>query len=219
MNKTQDNQSWCPDVYSLSTDDVTFALMEKSKFSTYGYEINSVKRHIHRKGFKTIERSSNFSSRKTSSTQHLSQKSKRSRHQQGFDLLLKHVGREISKQIAESAGIKMLKAIMSFGTVSSTTIRLFMIIRVVKMIINVVIHGYTLKSLWGLSSHILEAIWSLLTHLLIHLEKLTNNESTAQEEEDIQLIEPLSPNRQPTPVCKIEELQHRLKLRQMSDTV
>lgn len=46
---------------------------------------------------------------------------------------------------------------------------IFIIIRVIKIIIDTAIHGYALHMAYGCSLHLLGAIWSSLTHLLLHL--------------------------------------------------
>ena len=48
-------------------------------------------------------------------------------------------------------------------------ISILMIFRLIKFILDTMIHGYVLYSLYGWSVHILGALWNSLTHLLLHL--------------------------------------------------
>ena len=73
------------------------------------------------------------------------------------------------ERIAESAGEKAWRGFITFGSASAGVLAIFVIIRVVKLVIDTAIHGYALHSVYGWSIHLLGAIWSSVTHLLIHL--------------------------------------------------
>lgn len=73
------------------------------------------------------------------------------------------------ERIAESAGERAWRGFVTFGSASAGVLAIFIIIRVTKLVIDTVIHGYALHSVYGWSIHLLGAIWSSVTHLLIHL--------------------------------------------------
>ncbi|XP_036148938.1 uncharacterized protein LOC118647682 [Monomorium pharaonis] len=72
-------------------------------------------------------------------------------------------------KIAESAGAKLWKGFITFGSASAGVLAIFIIIRLIKLIVDTLIHGYALHSVYGWSMHLLGAVWSSVTHLLLHL--------------------------------------------------
>lgn len=72
-------------------------------------------------------------------------------------------------RIAEGAGRKLWRGFISFGSASAGVLAIFVIARSIKLIIDTVIHGYALHSIYGWSIHLLGAIWSSVTNLLLHL--------------------------------------------------
>jgi len=72
-------------------------------------------------------------------------------------------------RIAESAGAKMWKGFMSFGSASAGVFAIFLIARIIKLGVDTMIHGYALHSIYGWSIHLLGAIWTSVTNLLLHL--------------------------------------------------
>lgn len=76
-------------------------------------------------------------------------------------------------RIAEGAGRKLWRSFVSFGSASAGVLAIFVIIRSIKLIIDTIIHGYALHSIYGWSLHLLGAIWSSLTNLLLHMGRPT----------------------------------------------
>lgn len=76
---------------------------------------------------------------------------------------------ETLEHIARSTAAKIWGGFITFGTTTAGILGIFIIIRVIKIIIDTAIHGYALYTIYGCSLHILGAIWSSMTHLLIHL--------------------------------------------------
>lgn len=72
-------------------------------------------------------------------------------------------------KIAESAGAKLWNGFMTFGSASAGVLAIILVIRLAKLIVDTIIHGYALHSVYGWSLHLLGAVWSSVTHLLIHL--------------------------------------------------
>lgn len=85
-------------------------------------------------------------------------------------------------RIAEGAGRKLWRGFISFGSVSAGVLAIFVIIRGIKLIIDTLIHGYALHSIYGWSIHLLGAVWSSVTNLLLHLGRPTRPETTLRRE-------------------------------------
>jgi len=73
------------------------------------------------------------------------------------------------EKIAESAGARIWQGFMTFGSASAGVLAIFFLIRLIKLIVDTIIHGYALHSVYGWSLHLIGAIWSSVTHLLLHL--------------------------------------------------
>lgn len=76
---------------------------------------------------------------------------------------------ESLEKIAESAGERLWKGFITFGSASAGVLAIFLIARLVKLIVDSVIRGYAIHSIYGWSIHLIGAVWSSITHLLIHL--------------------------------------------------
>lgn len=81
-------------------------------------------------------------------------------------------------RIVESTGTRLWAGFITFGSASAGVLAVFIIIRVVKLVIDTIIHGYALHSVYGWSMHLLGAIWSSVTHLLLHLGRSPREERT-----------------------------------------
>jgi len=85
-------------------------------------------------------------------------------------------------RIAENAGQRIWKALITFGSASAGILALFVILRIVKLVIDTIIHGYALHSIYGWSIHLLGAVWSSVTSLLLHLGHPTTEGTTVRRE-------------------------------------
>jgi len=74
-------------------------------------------------------------------------------------------------RIAESAGTYLWRGFITFGSVSAKVLAVFIIVRLIKLIVDTIIHGYILHSIYGCGIHLIAAIWSSVTHLLLHFGK------------------------------------------------
>jgi len=74
-------------------------------------------------------------------------------------------------KILESTASRIWKGFMNFGSATAGLVGIFMIIRIVKLVIDTVIHGYALHTVYGCSLHLLGALWSSLANLLLHLAR------------------------------------------------
>lgn len=82
------------------------------------------------------------------------------------------------ERIAESAAAKAWKGFITFGSASAGVLAIFIIIRTAKLVIDTLIHGYALHSVYGWSMHLLGAVWSSVTNLLLHLGKRPDEETS-----------------------------------------
>lgn len=116
------------------------------------------------------------------------------------------------QKIAESTGEKLWSGFLKFGSASAGIMGIFLILRAIKLVVDTVIHGYTLHSIYGWSLHILGAVWSSLAHLLVQMGH--RRSQTRERLMDVEIAEPQP--RQPSPQAGTShEDQHE----QQSETV
>lgn len=84
-----------------------------------------------------------------------------------YDLL----NEDTLNKIAKSTAKRIWSAFVSFGSTTAGIMGTFIIIRFIKIIIDIAIHGYALHMAYGCSIHLIGAIWSSLTNLLLHLAR------------------------------------------------
>ncbi|KYM96587.1 hypothetical protein ALC62_12749 [Cyphomyrmex costatus] len=82
---------------------------------------------------------------------------------------------ESLNRIADSAGKRVWRGFVTFGSASAGVLAIFIIIRRTKLVIDTIIHGYALHTMYGWSLHLIGAIWSSVTHLLLHLGSRRNS--------------------------------------------
>jgi len=88
---------------------------------------------------------------------------------------------ESLNQIAESAGARLWKTFVTFGSASAGVLAIFMIMKFVKLIIDTLVHGYALHSIYGWSLHLLGALWNSVANLLLHQGTRRSNNGTRDE--------------------------------------
>jgi len=91
------------------------------------------------------------------------------------------------ERIAESTGRRLWKGFITFGSASAGIMAIFIIIRVIKLIVDTIIHGYALHTVYGWSIHLLGALWSSVANLLLHLGRPQRREQQQTEQEYLQL--------------------------------
>lgn len=106
------------------------------------------------------------------------------------------------ERIAESAGRRLWNGFVSFGSASAGVLAIFIIIRSIKLIIDTIIHGYALHSIYGWSIHLIGAVWSSVTNLLLHLGKPPRTEPAPRREYILLSAEPA---REETPSAPIKD--------------
>jgi len=75
------------------------------------------------------------------------------------------------EKIATSAWERFWKKFLIFGNISAGVIGIYMAIRIIKLILDTIVHGYALHTVYRWSMYLLGAIWDLLTQFLLHLGK------------------------------------------------
>ena len=97
--------------------------------------------------------------------------------------LLNLLDEEAIEKIAHSTWIKIWTIFSNFGTVSAGFIGVIIIIRGIKLIIDTIIHGYAIYTVFGWSLHLIGAIWDSVTNLLLHLGRGKQNFEDQQKEQ------------------------------------
>ncbi|EZA48410.1 hypothetical protein X777_13882 [Ooceraea biroi] len=78
-------------------------------------------------------------------------------------------------KIAESTAHRIWGGFITFGSATAGVFGILLVVRLVKLTVDTMIHGYALHSAYGCSLYVLGAIWSSLTHLLLYLARSTPN--------------------------------------------
>lgn len=74
-------------------------------------------------------------------------------------------------KIVESTSARIWQGFISFGSATAGVMGIFIVIRIIKIVIDTAIHGYALHTVYGCGVQLIGAIWSSLTHLLLHLAR------------------------------------------------
>lgn len=108
---------------------------------------------------------------------------------------------ETIEQITESTLNKMWHGLEKFGIVSAGFFAIAFIFTVIKAIVDIIIQGYTLHSLYGWSVMLIGAIWNSITHLLItrHYTRNNRQENIYEETHGQELTEIITQQPKPTP--------------------
>lgn len=77
------------------------------------------------------------------------------------------------QKIASNTMHNIWNGFIEFGSISAGILAIYVSVKIIKAIIDTVIHGYTLHSLYGCSLHVLGALCSSITYLLVHLASRT----------------------------------------------
>lgn len=91
---------------------------------------------------------------------------------------------ETLEHIAQLTAARLCGGFITFSTTTAGILGIFIIIRLIKIIIYTVIHGYSLHTVYGCSLHLLGAVWSSLTHLLIHLAHPPNDKKKCKDSKE-----------------------------------
>lgn len=122
-------------------------------------------------------------------------------HQGGFHRLLDENSIEI---LATNTWQKIWEKMMTFGSISAGIMMIIMIFNLLKLILDAVIRGYTLYSIYGWSVRIFGACFASITALLIHLGD-TNSTENPRSQNNVEMNQirysevPTEPPAQKTP--------------------
>lgn len=109
----------------------------------------------------------------------------------------------ISEKIIDNALTKYWSKFLTWstwlGNVTSTAIGLYMIGRIIKFVIDTLIHGRILYDIYGFGWQLLASFWDSLTNLLSHRNVMRRRENKDETAECITI---------PTDVSKEETMQH-----------
>lgn len=78
--------------------------------------------------------------------------------------------KSIIEKIAMSTWEKFWNKFLIFGNISAGIMGIYLGIRIFKLILDTIVHGYALHTVYGWSLYLLGAIWDSLTQLLLHLK-------------------------------------------------
>lgn len=106
------------------------------------------------------------------------------------------------QKITENTWNRIWGKFSAFGNASAGIIGIYFCIRVTKLIIDTVIHGYAIHTIYGWSLHMIGAFWDSVTNLILHLSRKPQKKQTSPEESR-QMI----PTPQPEPTSP-EAIQH-----------
>ena len=85
--------------------------------------------------------------------------------------LYKLLDEDSLNKIVDNTAARIWRGFMSFGSATAGVVGVFMIVRIVKLAIDTIIHGYALHTVYGCSLHLIGALWDSLTNLLLHLSR------------------------------------------------
>ena len=96
--------------------------------------------------------------------------------------MLNLLDEESLDKLAESTGARLWKGFINFGSASAGVLGIFIAARFAKLVVDTLIHGYALHSVYGWSLHLLGAVWTSVTNVLLHLGRPREREQNNQNE-------------------------------------
>ena len=84
------------------------------------------------------------------------------------------------EKIAISAWKKFWDRFLIFGNISAGFIGIYLLTRAIKLLLDTIVHGYALHTVYGWSVYLLGAIWDSLTQLLLHLKLKKQNDENRE---------------------------------------
>lgn len=99
------------------------------------------------------------------------------------------------KKIADETWNKVWNGFLNFGTFSAGVLGIMIIARFIRLLVDTIVHGYTLHTVYGWSLHMLGALFGSITHLLVHMgsnrSKEPDPEANNLAEENQQNLSPI----------------------------
>ena len=108
------------------------------------------------------------------------------------DLMSNYLTDKTLTHIAESTWNKIIKKYEEYGTITSGIIMTLIVMLLIKMVVDMIIRGYTLQKLYGCSSHLFGSIFTSVTHLLNDTKETNkkNRDKTSSELQEIVVTKP-----------------------------
>lgn len=94
------------------------------------------------------------------------------------------------QKLTENTWNKIWGKFSSFGNASAGVIGIYFCIRTIKLVIDTIIHGYAIHTIYGWSLHLLGAFWDSVTNLILHLSRKSKKENTSKTKEEENLVTP-----------------------------
>lgn len=118
--------------------------------------------------------------------------------------ILKLLNEDAVGRIAESAWHRAWAKFMNFGTASAGFIAILLIIHVFKTIVDVIMRGYTLYSVFGWSLHLLGALWSSVGQCLLYSAQQASQQGNPQNISLSQIKEGADPHSDKEDTSKVQ---------------
>jgi hypothetical protein len=100
--------------------------------------------------------------------------------------------------IAKNTASKLWNGFIEFGTISAAILGIFIILKIIKTIVDIVIHGYQLRETYGCGIALLGAICGSVTHLLLYIRGKRNVEDRTTQPQGISITSNDVIDQQPT---------------------
>jgi hypothetical protein len=84
-----------------------------------------------------------------------------------------------------------LNGVIEFETISAAILELFIILKLIKVIVDIVIHGYQLHETYGYRITLLGAICGSVTNLLLYMKRRRNTEDQTSNHKEYQSHRPV----------------------------
>lgn len=112
--------------------------------------------------------------------------------------------------LAENIWDKTWGKFLKLGTVTSGILGVYMIIKFIKNILDIVIHGYALHQVFGWSYKLIGALWDSVSNFLLHsIKKEDKKPCITEGEGNMELIIVPQPQPQPQPQQQQEQQQQQ----------
>ena len=82
--------------------------------------------------------------------------------------IFKLFNEEAVKKLADTTWNRMWDRFMTFGTASAGILAIIIILRVFKIVVDIIVRGYTLHQALGWGLHLLGAVWSSVAHCILY---------------------------------------------------
>ncbi|OAD46956.1 hypothetical protein WN48_06373 [Eufriesea mexicana] len=90
------------------------------------------------------------------------------------------------QRLTKSMAKKIWDRFFQIGTITSGFLGIFLIIRIIKLIINIILEGITLHQGYGWSVHLMAAVWTTLTNYIIR-DRQEQKPSGSDEDAEVEL--------------------------------